>query len=81
MKKDVAERKGFINMNNIDFEIGINEKTGEQIIQIKNKQGKSTKGNVLFDIIIDPITGQQTLRMKQEVEVKCKIINKNFLFY
>jgi predicted small secreted protein len=79
MKKEVAERKGFIDMDNIDFELVIDEKTGQEIVQIKNNTDKLTKGNVSFDLIIDPTTGQQTLRMKQEVEVKCKT-NEKFFF-
>lgn len=79
MKKDIAKRKGFINMDNIDFEYIINNKTGEKLIQIKNNnQGKLTKDNITYEIIIDPNTGQQTLRMKQEVEVKCND-KKNYL--
>lgn len=78
MKKEVAERKGFVNMDNIDFEYVIDKKTGQQVIQMKNTEGKLTKGNVSFEMIIDPITGQQTLRMKQEVEVKCN--TSNFFF-
>lgn len=72
MKKEVAERKGFVGMDNVDFEYVIDKNTGEQVIQIKNSTGKLTKGNVSFEMVIDPITGQQSLRMKQEVEVKCK---------
>lgn len=72
MKKDVAQRKGFIDMDTVEFEYKIDEKTGQRIVQIKNMPGKSNKGNVSFEMFIDPITGQQTLRMKQEVEVKCK---------
>jgi len=81
MKKEVAERKGFIDMDNIDFELVIDEKTGQQIVQIKNNTDKLTKGNVSFEMIIDPTTGQQTLRMKQEVEVKCKPMKNIFFFY
>ncbi len=72
MKKEVAKRKGFVDMENIDFEYVIDAKTGQQTIQIKNTPGKSTRGPVSFEMITDPITGKQTLRMKQEVEVKCK---------
>jgi hypothetical protein len=86
MKKEVAERKGFIDMDNVDFELIIDDKTGQEIVQIKNNIEKLTKGNVSFAMIIDPTTGQQTLRMKQEVEVKCKkffslIFNSFCLFF
>lgn len=86
MKKEVAERKGFVGMDNVDFEYVVDKNTGEQIIQIKNSRGKLTNGSTSFEMIIDPITGQQSLRMKQEVEVKCKrkknlvfILIKNFI--
>jgi hypothetical protein len=72
MKKEVAERKGFVDMENVDFEYVIDDKTGQQVIRIKNSTGKIAKGHVTFEMIIDPKTGQQSLRMKQEVEVKCK---------
>jgi len=78
MKKEIAKRKGFIDMDDVDFEFIIDKKTGRKIIQMKNTTGKLTKGNVSFEIIIDPTTGQQTLQMKQEVEVKCK---KKFFLY
>ncbi len=78
MKKEIAKRKGFIDMDDVDFEFIIDEKTGRKVIRIKNTTGKLTKGNVSFEIIIDPTTGQQTLQMKQEVEVKCK---KKFFLY
>ena len=71
MKKDVAQRKGCVDLENVDFEYKIDETTGQRTIQIKNTQGKLNKGSVSFEMVIDPITGQQTLRMKQEVEVKC----------
>jgi hypothetical protein len=72
MKKEVAERKGLVNMDTIDFEFVIDEQTGQKVVQIKSNPGKLTKEHVSFEIITDPTTGQQTLRMKQEVEVKCK---------
>lgn len=71
MKKEVAERKGFADMDKVEFEYVIDEKTGEQVIQIKSNAGKLNKGHVSFEMVTDPITGQQTLRMKQEVEKKC----------
>lgn len=74
MKKEVAERKGFVDMDKVNFEYVIDEKTGQQVIQIKNNAGKLTNGHVSFEMITDPVTGQQTLRMKQEVEMKCKNI-------
>lgn len=81
MKKDVAQRKGFVDLENVDFEYKIDETTGQRTIQIKNTQGKLNKGSVSFEMVIDPITGQQTLRMKQEVEVKCmREREKNELF-
>jgi predicted small secreted protein len=70
MKKEVAERKGFVDMDDVDFEYVIDNKTGQRVIQIKNSTGKLTKENVTFEMIIDPKTGQQTLRMKQDVEIK-----------
>lgn len=81
MKKEVAERKGFIDMDQVDFEYVIDEKTGEQTIQIKTNPSKLTKGNVSFEMITDPVTGQQTLRMKQEVEMKCTRLSKTILSF
>lgn len=72
MKKEVAERKGFVDMDKVEFEYVIDEKTGQQVVQIKNNPDKSSQGHATFEMVTDPITGQQTLRMKQAVETKCK---------
>jgi predicted small secreted protein len=79
MKEEVAKRKGFVDMDNVDFEFVIDEKTGQQVVQMKNTTGKLTKENVSFEMIIDSTTGQQTLRMKQEVEVKFETIENDLI--
>ena len=72
MKKEVAKRKGFVEMDNVDFEVVIDQTTGQQSIQIKSTNGKNTAGNRTFEMVTDPKTGQQTLRMKEEVDLTCK---------
>ena len=72
MKKEVAERKGLGDMDNVEFEYVIDQNTKQQIIRIKNDADKLKDGSASFEMITDPVTGQQTIRMKQEVVKKCK---------
>ncbi|CAF4339793.1 unnamed protein product [Rotaria socialis] len=74
MKKEVARRKGFVDMDSVDFEFVIDKNTGQQVIQMKTSTGKVTKGNVTYEMVIDPKTGQQTLRRKEEVDVQFETI-------
>ena len=71
MKKEVAKRKGFVDMDHVDFEVVIDKNTGQQVIQIKGDGGKASKGHVTFEMVVDPHTGQQVLRMKQQVDTQC----------
>ncbi|CAF4410074.1 unnamed protein product, partial [Rotaria magnacalcarata] len=77
MKKEVARRKGFVDMDTVDFEFVIDKNTGQQIIQMKTSTGKVTKGNVTYEMVVDPKTGQQTLRRKEEVEVQFESIEND----
>lgn len=72
MKKEVAKRKGFVGIEEIDFEVVIDQATGQQTVQIKANNGKNTAGNRTYEMVTDPKTGQQTLRMKEEVDLTCK---------